>query len=313
LLCGLAPSYPFLLMARMVTGVFGGVIGSVSFAIITDLFPMQVRGRVMGTVQTAFAASQILGLPVGWILATRWSWHAPFLMIVGCAIPAGVVIFLRMRPVDAHLSIKSERSPLAHLLHTAARPRYLAGFAATVLLATGGFMLMPFGSAFSVNNLGVALSDQTTVYFITGIVSIIAGPLLGRLSDRLGKYALFCISTLAGMALVIYFTHLGRIPLWQVIAINGALFACISGRMISASALSSGVPAMPDRGAYMSINASLQQFSGGIAANVAGLIVVQSASGRIEHYDVLGWVVAAAMALTILLMANVNRIVRATA
>ena len=313
LLCGLATSYQFLLIARMVTGIFGGVIGSVSFAIITDLFPMQVRGRVMGTVQTAFAASQILGLPIGWELATRWSWHAPFLMIVGCAVPAGVVIFLRMQPVDAHLKVKSERSPLAHLLHTAARPRYLAGFAATVLLATGGFMLMPFGSAFSVNNLGVALSQQSTVYLVTGIVSIIAGPLLGRVSDSLGKYALFCISTLVGMVLVIYFTHLGRIPLWHVIALNGLLFACISGRMISASALSSRVPAMPDRGAYMSINASLQQFSGGIAANVAGLIVVQSASGHIEHYDVLGWVVAAAMALTILLMANVNRIVRTSA
>src|SRR5438552_2859512 len=47
LLCGLATSFQFLLIARMVTGIFGGVIGSVSFAIITDLFPMQVRGRVM--------------------------------------------------------------------------------------------------------------------------------------------------------------------------------------------------------------------------------------------------------------------------
>src|SRR5207237_1825110 len=71
LLCGLATSFQFLLIARMVTGIFGGVIGSVSFAIITDLFPMQVRGRVMGVLQTVCAASQILGLTVGWELATR--------------------------------------------------------------------------------------------------------------------------------------------------------------------------------------------------------------------------------------------------
>src|SRR3954466_10060084 len=38
-LCGIASSFHFLLVARMVTGLFGGVIGSVSFAIITDLFP----------------------------------------------------------------------------------------------------------------------------------------------------------------------------------------------------------------------------------------------------------------------------------
>src|ERR1700678_1204352 len=63
LLCGIAPNYPFFLSARMITGLFGGVIGSVVFAITTDLFPFQARGRVMGFIQTAFAASQILGIP----------------------------------------------------------------------------------------------------------------------------------------------------------------------------------------------------------------------------------------------------------
>jgi predicted MFS family arabinose efflux permease len=309
-LCGIANSFHFLLVARMVTGLFGGVIGSVSFAIITDLFPLQVRGRVMGTVQTAFAASQVLGIPIGLTLATHWGWHAPFLMIVACSALAGVVMFLRLRPVDAHLKIKTDRNPLDHLLHTATRPRYLVGFSATMLLATGGFMLMPFGSAFSVNNLGVPLEKLPLVYVITGVVSIVAGPVMGRISDAIGKYVVFCASTVVSLVVVVYFTHLGVIPLWQVIVVNALLFVCISGRMISASALSSGVPAMADRGAYMAINASLQQLAGGIASGVAGLIVVQAPSGKLEHYGLLGWVVATVMALTVLLMFNVHRIVR---
>jgi Major Facilitator Superfamily/Trypsin-like peptidase domain len=64
-LCALAPNYHLLLLARIVTGLFGGVIGSVVLAIATDLFPFQMRGRVMGVVQTAFSASQVLGIPVG--------------------------------------------------------------------------------------------------------------------------------------------------------------------------------------------------------------------------------------------------------
>ncbi|MBK5279160.1 MAG: MFS transporter, partial [Bacteroidia bacterium] len=59
-LCGIAPDYNFLLVARIITGIFGGVVGSVSFAIITDLFKLEVRGRVMGFVQMAFAASQVM-------------------------------------------------------------------------------------------------------------------------------------------------------------------------------------------------------------------------------------------------------------
>ena len=53
LCCGLAPTYDLLVAARIVTGCFGGVIGSIVMAIATDLFPMQMRGRVMGIVQTA--------------------------------------------------------------------------------------------------------------------------------------------------------------------------------------------------------------------------------------------------------------------
>ena len=50
LLCGLAGSYRVLLFSRIVTGVFGGVVGSIAMAIIADLFTLAVRGRVMGTV-----------------------------------------------------------------------------------------------------------------------------------------------------------------------------------------------------------------------------------------------------------------------
>src|SRR3954467_10379969 len=105
LLCGLAGSYPALLLGRIVTGLFGGVIGSVVLAIATDLFPLQMRGRVMGFIQTAFAASQVLGLPAGLYVANRWDWHAPFLAILAVAVPAGLVIAFFMKPVSAHLKL----------------------------------------------------------------------------------------------------------------------------------------------------------------------------------------------------------------
>src|SRR5450432_1621787 len=124
LLCALATTYPLLLAARIVTGVFGGVIGSVVLAIATDLFALEVRGRVMGFIQTAFAASQVLGLPAGLYFANRWDWHAPFLAIIAVAVPAGLVILFWMKPVAAHLTLTQERSPFMHLAHTLAEPRY---------------------------------------------------------------------------------------------------------------------------------------------------------------------------------------------
>ncbi len=80
--CALAQSFESLLAARIVTGLFGGVIGSVLLAIATDLFAFQQRGRAMAIIQTAFAASQVMGLPAALYLSNHWDWHAPFFMIV---------------------------------------------------------------------------------------------------------------------------------------------------------------------------------------------------------------------------------------
>ena len=116
LLCAVAPSYQLLLYARIVTGIFGGVIGSVSMAIITDLFKMEVRGRVMGFVQMSFAASQVLGLPIGLLLANQFGWHSPFWMIDEADIIKGVVICLKSKTVYTHINIKTDRQALNHLM-----------------------------------------------------------------------------------------------------------------------------------------------------------------------------------------------------
>ncbi|HMV07777.1 MAG TPA: MFS transporter [Cyclobacteriaceae bacterium] len=213
LLCGLAPDYNSLLIARIVTGVFGGVIGSISFAIITDLFPLQTRGRVMGFVQMAFAASQILGIPIGLYLANKMGWHSPFLLIVGVSLFAGLFIFVYMKPVNAHLQLQTVKNPLEHLFKTVSKPRYLQAFAATALLATGGFMMMPFGTAFSVNNLGVTREDLPMIFSITGLFSIVTGPLIGFFSDKIGKYTIFVIGSVWSIVMVLVYTHQDVIPL----------------------------------------------------------------------------------------------------
>jgi predicted MFS family arabinose efflux permease len=309
--CGMAPSYGFLLVARMVTGLFGGVIGSISFAIIADLFPFEARGRVMGVVMSAFAASQVLGIPAGLYLSNGLGWHAPFLMIAGVSLVVGAVIFTQLRPIDEHLKKPSNRNAVRHLLATLSRPRYQWGFASTMLLAVGGFMLMPFGSAFSVQNLGISLEKLPMVYMATGLASIVAGPMMGRVSDRVGKYPTFVGGSALGIVLVLYYTHLGVTPLWFVIALNIVLFVAITSRMVASQALTSAVPEPQDRGAYMSISSSLQQLAGGVASSAAGLIVSQTEGGPLEHYDRLGYVVSVAMIATMLLMYKIHRLVTA--
>jgi len=85
----------------------------------------------------------------------------------------------------------------------------------------------------------------------------------------------------------------------------------VLGRMIPSLALTSAVPALEDRGAFMSINASLQQLAGGIAAALAGKIVVQQTNfSPLEHYDTVGYVVVVFSILGLFFMYRVDRVVK---
>lgn len=307
LLCGIAPSYPFLLIARMITGIFAGVIGSIVLAITTDVFSFEMRGRVIGFIQSAFAGSQILGIPIGLYLSNIWGWHMPFLMIVVISVVIGLVILIYLKPIDTHLEKRVDYNAFHHLKATITYPKYLFAFACTALLSTGGFMLMPFGSAFSVNNLGIPMEKIPMMYLITGICTIFTAPLVGRASDRFGKYNVFIFGTILTIIMVLIYTNLGITPLPLAITVNAILFVGIFSRMIPSQAMVSAIPAQTMRGSFMAISSSLQQISGGIASIIAGLIVVQGVDGKLEHFDILGDILVVTSLITVVLMYYIHR------
>lgn len=309
LLCAAAQNYHVLLLGRIVTGLFGGVIGSVVLAIVTDLFALHLRGRVMGFIQTAFAASQVLGIPVGLFLANHWSWHVCFIAIVGLSIVTIAVIAFAMEPVDVHLKLKQDRNPFHHLVATVGEPRYTLAFAVTTLLATGGYMLMPYSSAFTVNNIGIDMAHLPTIYLVSGLFSIVTGPLVGRASNAFGKYPTFVFGCVMTIIMVLIYTHLGHVSLVTAIAVNVLLFVGIFSRMIPSQALISAIPDASQRGSFSAVSASLQQLSGGLGSVLAAAIISQQPDGSLLHFDRIGYVVVTTTIITLVAMYFVQKAV----
>ncbi len=304
--CGLAQTFPMLLMARIVTGIFGGVIGSVVLAIATDLFAPKIRGRVMGIIQTAFAASQVLGLPVGIYLSNHWSWHMPFLAMAAFGAIGGLVILWRMQPVTAHLAIKQEHNPIMHLWHTITDRRYLLAFASTALLTTGGFMLMPFSSAFTVNNMGINIHLLPTIYLVTGTCTIFVGLLVGKATDSVGRVPVFMVGSTLTIVMVLIYTHLGTTPFATVIMVNVLLFIGIFSRIIPFQAMISSVPELTKRGSFNAVNASIQQFAGGVASLIAGHLVAFGPDGKLLHFPMIGYIVVGTTLITGMLVWRIH-------
>lgn len=310
LLCGLATNYWFLVSARIVTGIFGGVIGSISLAIVADIFELNQRGRVMGFLQMGFGISQILGIPISLFLATKWNWQAPFYLIVGLALVIFTLSFFALKPIVGHLSLQRD-NPIKHMWKTISNRNYRIGFLATAFMSLGGYLMMPWGSSFSVNNVGIAQSDLPLMFMIIGLSTISIMPIIGKLSDRFNKYSIFVASSIMMIISVVVYTNLGHVSFTVLVVVNMVMMAGIMARMIPSQALTTSVPEPKDRGAFMSINSSLQQMAGGIAALVGGAIVQQKNEfSPLEYFDTLGYVVIVVISLNIFFTYRVYNFVK---
>jgi predicted MFS family arabinose efflux permease len=311
LFCGLANTYPLLIAARVFTGIFGGVIGSISMAIVSDLFTLEQRGRVMGFMQMGFGASQVLGIPISLYIANRWGWQSPFFLIVVLAFIIWLVLTVKLKPITKHLEVKNKDNALKHLIHTISQKNYRIGFLATALMSLGGFMIMPWGSVYAINNLNVTEAQLPLLFMISGVATLIIMPIIGKLSDKIDKFKLFTIASAWMIMVVLIYANLLPVPFWIVVILNVMMMMGVMARMIPSVALVSALPELRDRGAFMSINSSLQQLAGGIAAAIGGMIVVQKDNfSPIEHYDTLALVVAVFVGICVYVLSLVSKIVK---
>lgn len=311
LFCGLAESYNQLVWARILTGLFGGVMSSISMAIVADIFSLEQRGRVMGFMQMGFGLSQIVGIPLSLFIADMYNWQTPFYLIVGLSVGILLAILLALKPINAHLALERENSAFKHMLATIKNRNYRIGFLATAFMSLGGYFMMPWGSAFAVNNVGISQKELPFLFMVVGVSTFMIMPLIGILADKINKFQLFMTASIVMIASVLVYVHLGETTLFVLIVVNIFMMGGIMARMVPSQALTTSVPEAKDRGAFMSINASLQQIAGGIAAMIGGKIVWQySPSSPLMNFDLLGYVVVGVIIINIYLTYRVYNYVK---
>jgi len=106
LCCGLAPSLPILIIARIVQGVGGGGLQPVTQAMLIDTFPPASRGKAMSVYGFTVILAPMLGPLLGGWITDQFSWHWIFLINV----PVGLLsLFLVQTMVDEPPLIVAER------------------------------------------------------------------------------------------------------------------------------------------------------------------------------------------------------------
>ena len=287
LFCGLAFSYSTLILARVVAGAFGGIVGGISMAIIGDVFPDSRRGRATGAMMTGFAIASVVGVPMGLLIGTNFGWQMSFIALAALGLPV-LALAWRALPILNDHSSNSRLSSLNSLRATFVNANHLNAFALIIALTMSGFLVFPFLSVYMVGNVGMTEQQLPLVYIAGGVLTLIASPIVGRYADQLGKLRVFRAIAPVSALMLLLITQLPAGAIVAAIAVFGMLMVCNVGRMIPAMALVTGSVLPENRGAFLSANSSIQHIAGGFAAYIGGVIVVQTADDRLHHFGKVG-------------------------
>ena len=302
LLCGLAPGYEFLIAARIVAGLFGGLIGAQVLSIVADTFPYEKRGRAMGSLMAAFSVASVIGVPLSLYIANLQSWHAPFILV---AVMGFVLIPFTIRfipPMKGHLVHAKEQKRTEAFQVIFSRKNARIALALSALIWFGHFLVVPFMNPYMEFNVGFTKNEIPLTYVVGGIATLFSAPLFGRMADRYGKLKIFTTCSLLTLPFVYFVANMPAIAFYYVLVVTGLWFVMANGRSIAAQAMISNVIEPQYRGSFMSLNSSLQQLFVGSASYVAGMMVTSDPiTQKISHYDWVGYLSIAILAFCIYL------------
>jgi len=306
LVCALSANAGTLLVGRAVSGTFGGLSLAMVMSIISDIIPPERRAWAMGMIMAAFSAAAALGVPFGLQLAQKIRWEAPFFMLAGIAMIVWIIVFLRLPAVRGHLH-HSQDDPMRamkELIRDSNAGRALLFMTATVF---GHFAIIPLLSSYLVGNVGLPSNDLFLVYLTGGVATVFTAPLVGRLADKLGRKRVFTFLVGVACVVTLLMTNAGHLPVWVVLLLAAGFFIFASGRFIPGQAIMTLAVPASRRGAFMSLSGCARDLAMGLAATIAGgIVTLDPASGRLENFNMLGWLAVAAALISIVLATRVH-------
>lgn len=287
--CALAPSFAGLLVARIVAGIFGGMIGSQVLSIVADTFPYERRASAMGVIMTAFSMASVVGVPGGLYLAQLGSWHTPFWMIAALGVLISWALYQFIPPMNQHIrdDVQSPWKVFVQIFQNSNQRRALQF---TGLIMLGHFMIIPYIAPSLVANVGFKEEDIYLIYLVGGAATLITSPLIGKWADRQGKPPIFRLFALLSLIPVFLITHLDAgASIYVVLSYAVLFFVFSNGRLIPVQAMVSNVVTPQQRGSFMALNSSIQLWAQSLASAGSGLILIENADGTFANYNWVGY------------------------
>jgi DHA1 family inner membrane transport protein len=195
--CALAPSYGFLMAARVLTALAHGTFFGVGSVVATSLVPADRRASAIAIMFTGLTVANILGVPFGTWLGQQFGWRSTFWAVTLIGVVAVAVIALLV-PKD---TAKPEAGDWRADFKAMARRPVLLGLLTTVLGFAGVFAVFTYIAPALTQITGFADSAVSPILLVFGGGLVVGNLIGGRLADR--NVVRTVLSTLVVLAVVL--------------------------------------------------------------------------------------------------------------
>lgn len=286
-----APNYPLLLVARVVSALGAAAYTPAATLVATALTTPEHRGRAVATVFGGFTFALILGVPAGSLLGGSIGYQGVFAAVALASLVGAVAVRLGV-PQVATPPVVSLRERFA----VAADRRVLMVLGMTVLGCLSAFAVFTYIAPLLAVTAGVRGATVSFLLFAYGIGGAIGNSVSGRLTDRFGSRRLlvvvFGVFTLVLATLPL---TMANIPSAAVALFVWGLFTWsvnppIQSWLIELAPASSGL--------LLSLNASAIYLGVGLSGLFGGLVI--SAVGIVPLAPIASVLALAAFAMLLL-------------
>lgn len=278
---GLSFDLPSLLTARVLAGMFGGPATAISLAIITDVVPIERRGRAMGAVMGAFSAASVLGIPAGLELARVGGWQLPFFAVAALGAVICLMVFKALPPLVAHLAVVADaRQSVMRAPAPFFRPSILIAFGASACIMMASFALVPNIASYLQFNLGYPRGQLGILYLVGGVASFATMRIAGALSDKIGPAPTATLGSLS-FIVVIYLMFVTPHAAIPIVLLFASFMVTSSFRMVPMQAIASRVPHIEERARFMSTQSAVQHIASSVGAVLGSQLLTVDGRGAL--------------------------------
>jgi MFS family permease len=184
---GLAATFTLLFVTRICVGIGEGGYGPAAPTILADLYPIEVRGRVMAMFFAAIPVGSALGYILGGQVSALWGWRWSFYMVAPPGLLLGLLCFWQRDPRVAshHLMQQAPRRGLKNYVKLFQTRSYLANCIAQTLMTFAAGGLGYWVSAYLTFRNQSPAAGRTIFGLITVVAGLSSTIIGGIIADKL--------------------------------------------------------------------------------------------------------------------------------